>query len=132
MGFPNPNPNPNPNQVATALKDAKMDKGDVDEVVLVGGSTRIPKVTPTPTPTPTPNPTPNPNPNPNPNPHPHPNPNPNPNQVQQLQTWLTEAAAELYGQPADEAAEDEVARLVRRGTPTPLWLGVGLGVGLGC
>jgi len=30
--------------VATALKDAKMDKGDVDEVVLVGGSTRIPKV----------------------------------------------------------------------------------------
>merc|ERR1719214_267422 len=30
--------------VATALKDAKIGKGDVDEVVLVGGSTRIPKV----------------------------------------------------------------------------------------
>ena len=30
--------------VATALKDAKMDKGDIDEVVLIGGSTRIPKV----------------------------------------------------------------------------------------
>ena len=29
--------------VATALKDAKMDKGDIDEVVLIGGSTRIPK-----------------------------------------------------------------------------------------
>ena len=27
-----------------ALRDAKMDKGAVDEVVLVGGSTRIPKV----------------------------------------------------------------------------------------
>ena len=26
------------------LKDAKMDKGDVHDVVLVGGSTRIPKV----------------------------------------------------------------------------------------
>ena len=26
------------------LKDAKVGKGDVDEVVLVGGSTRIPKV----------------------------------------------------------------------------------------
>ena len=26
------------------LRDAKMDKGAVDEVVLVGGSTRIPKV----------------------------------------------------------------------------------------
>eukprot|EP00320_Phaeocystis_rex_P009020 CAMPEP_0119071214 /NCGR_PEP_ID=MMETSP1178-20130426/48514_1 /TAXON_ID=33656 /ORGANISM="unid sp, Strain CCMP2000" /LENGTH=702 /DNA_ID=CAMNT_0007053121 /DNA_START=8 /DNA_END=2116 /DNA_ORIENTATION=- len=30
--------------VATALKDAKISKADVDEVVLVGGSTRIPKV----------------------------------------------------------------------------------------
>ena len=30
--------------------------------------------------------------------------------------WLAEAAAELYGPPADEVAEDEVARLVRRGT----------------
>merc|ERR1719183_976593 len=30
--------------VATALKDAKMDKGDIDEGVLIGGSTRIPKV----------------------------------------------------------------------------------------
>merc|ERR1719399_918362 len=27
-----------------ALRDAKMDKGQVDEIVLVGGSTRIPKV----------------------------------------------------------------------------------------
>lgn len=26
------------------LRDAKMDKGQVNEVVLVGGSTRIPKV----------------------------------------------------------------------------------------
>jgi len=30
--------------VEKVLKDAKMGKGDVDEVVLVGGSTRIPKV----------------------------------------------------------------------------------------
>lgn len=30
--------------VATVLKDAKMKKTDVDEVVLVGGSTRIPKI----------------------------------------------------------------------------------------
>merc|ERR1719456_1372747 len=30
--------------VERALRDAKMDKGAVDEVVLVGGSTRIPKV----------------------------------------------------------------------------------------
>merc|ERR1712176_295024 len=30
--------------VATVLKDAVMKKGDIDEVVLVGGSTRIPKV----------------------------------------------------------------------------------------
>merc|ERR1711881_393090 len=30
--------------VATVLKDAGFKKGDVDEVVLVGGSTRIPKV----------------------------------------------------------------------------------------
>jgi len=30
--------------VATALSDAKMSKSDIDEVVLVGGSTRIPKV----------------------------------------------------------------------------------------
>jgi len=30
--------------VEKVLKDAKMDKGSVDEVVLVGGSTRIPKV----------------------------------------------------------------------------------------
>ena len=30
--------------VEKVLKDAKMSKGEVDEVVLVGGSTRIPKV----------------------------------------------------------------------------------------
>jgi L1 cell adhesion molecule like protein len=30
--------------VEKVLKDAKMGKGDIDEVVLVGGSTRIPKV----------------------------------------------------------------------------------------
>merc|ERR1712241_1635574 len=30
--------------VATALSDAKMSKSDIDDVVLVGGSTRIPKV----------------------------------------------------------------------------------------
>ena len=30
--------------VVSALKDAKLSKGEVDEVVLVGGSTRIPKV----------------------------------------------------------------------------------------
>ena len=30
--------------VLTALKDAKLDAKDIDEVVLVGGSTRIPKV----------------------------------------------------------------------------------------
>jgi len=30
--------------VEKALRDAKMDKGHIDEVVLVGGSTRIPKV----------------------------------------------------------------------------------------
>jgi endoplasmic reticulum chaperone BiP len=30
--------------VAQALKDAKLKKGDVDDIVLVGGSTRIPKV----------------------------------------------------------------------------------------
>ena len=30
--------------VERVLKDAKVGKGDVDEVVLVGGSTRIPKV----------------------------------------------------------------------------------------
>ena len=30
--------------VLQALKDAKMEPGDIDEVVLVGGSTRIPKV----------------------------------------------------------------------------------------
>merc|ERR1712056_91951 len=30
--------------VETALRDAKMDKSSIDEVVLVGGSTRIPKV----------------------------------------------------------------------------------------
>merc|ERR1719253_2150086 len=30
--------------VAQVLKDAKVGKADVDEVVLVGGSTRIPKV----------------------------------------------------------------------------------------
>ena len=27
-----------------ALTDAKLDKGKVDEIVLVGGSTRIPKI----------------------------------------------------------------------------------------
>ncbi len=32
------------NPVLNALKDAKLGKGEVDEVVLVGGSTRIPKV----------------------------------------------------------------------------------------
>jgi molecular chaperone DnaK len=32
------------NPVVNALKDAKLGKGEVDEVVLVGGSTRIPKV----------------------------------------------------------------------------------------
>ncbi|KAK3755338.1 hypothetical protein RRG08_026068 [Elysia crispata] len=30
--------------VESALRDAKLDKGKVDEIVLVGGSTRIPKV----------------------------------------------------------------------------------------
>ncbi|XP_059615740.1 heat shock 70 kDa protein cognate 4-like [Phlebotomus argentipes] len=30
--------------VAKALRDAKMDKGQINEIVLVGGSTRIPKV----------------------------------------------------------------------------------------
>lgn len=30
--------------VDQVLRDAKMDKGDIDEVVLVGGSTRIPKI----------------------------------------------------------------------------------------
>ena len=30
--------------VLPALKDAKLDAKDIDEVVLVGGSTRIPKV----------------------------------------------------------------------------------------
>merc|ERR1711872_168771 len=30
--------------VEKAMKDAKMDKGDIDDIVLVGGSTRIPKV----------------------------------------------------------------------------------------
>ena len=30
--------------VARVLRDAKMSKSEVDEVVLVGGSTRIPKV----------------------------------------------------------------------------------------
>jgi len=30
--------------VETALRDAKLDKGKIDEVVLVGGSTRIPKI----------------------------------------------------------------------------------------
>lgn len=30
--------------VSQALKDAKMSKGDIDEVILVGGSTRVPKV----------------------------------------------------------------------------------------
>jgi heat shock protein 1/8 len=30
--------------VENALRDAKMDKGKIDEIVLVGGSTRIPKV----------------------------------------------------------------------------------------
>lgn len=32
------------NPVEQVLRDAKMSKGDVDEVVLVGGSTRIPKI----------------------------------------------------------------------------------------
>jgi molecular chaperone DnaK len=32
------------NPVVSALKDAKLGKGEVDEVVLVGGSSRIPKV----------------------------------------------------------------------------------------
>jgi heat shock 70kDa protein 1/2/6/8 len=30
--------------VEKALRDAKMDKSSIDEIVLVGGSTRIPKV----------------------------------------------------------------------------------------
>jgi L1 cell adhesion molecule like protein len=30
--------------VDQVLRDAKMDKGDIDEIVLVGGSTRIPKI----------------------------------------------------------------------------------------
>jgi len=30
--------------VEKCLKDAKMDKGTIDDVVLVGGSTRVPKV----------------------------------------------------------------------------------------
>ena len=30
--------------VATVLRDAKLDKGDIDDIVLVGGSTRIPKI----------------------------------------------------------------------------------------
>lgn len=30
--------------VDRVLKDAKMSKNEIDEVVLVGGSTRIPKV----------------------------------------------------------------------------------------
>lgn len=30
--------------VEKALTDAKLDKGSIDEVVLVGGSTRIPKI----------------------------------------------------------------------------------------
>lgn len=30
--------------VEKALTDAKLDKGAIDEVVLVGGSTRIPKI----------------------------------------------------------------------------------------
>lgn len=30
--------------VEKVLRDAKMDKSQVDEVVLVGGSTRIPKI----------------------------------------------------------------------------------------
>lgn len=30
--------------VEKALTDAKIDKGKIDEVVLVGGSTRIPKI----------------------------------------------------------------------------------------
>ncbi|MCK4965604.1 molecular chaperone DnaK, partial [bacterium] len=32
------------NPVKTALKDAKMSASDIDEVILVGGSTRIPKI----------------------------------------------------------------------------------------
>lgn len=32
------------NHVENALKDAKMEKSNIDEVILVGGSTRIPKV----------------------------------------------------------------------------------------
>ena len=30
--------------VEKALKDAKLTKSDIDEIVLVGGSTRIPKI----------------------------------------------------------------------------------------
>ena len=30
--------------LSKALKDAKMDKSQIDEVVLVGGSTKIPKI----------------------------------------------------------------------------------------
>jgi len=27
-----------------AMKDSKLDKSDIDEIVMVGGSTRIPKI----------------------------------------------------------------------------------------
>ena len=30
--------------VTQVLKDAGMSKGDIDEIILVGGSTRIPKI----------------------------------------------------------------------------------------
>ena len=40
-----PHPPTHPHRrVVQVLRDAKMDKGAVNEVVLVGGSTRIPKV----------------------------------------------------------------------------------------
>ena len=32
------------NPVEKALRDSKLDKSSIDEIVLVGGSTRIPKV----------------------------------------------------------------------------------------
>ena len=39
-----PTPTPHPASRPQVLRDAKMDKGAVNEIVLVGGSTRIPKV----------------------------------------------------------------------------------------
>jgi molecular chaperone DnaK (HSP70) len=43
---PVPEPACRPLQLERVLRDSKMDKGSVHDVVLVGGSTRIPKVQP--------------------------------------------------------------------------------------